>query len=183
LHRNTVLFLFSSYSYLLNLVYWMMELLPNPMRILAFRLMLGSVGKAALIDYGVYFRYPSKISLGNNVAINRDCAFYAVHQAVGGTITIGNNVALGPHVRVFAGGHDYGTTDLLVTAAPVVVHDFVWIGGNSTILQGVTIGEGAVIGAGSVVSRDIPPYGIAAGNPAKVIKYRELSKIQASSNQ
>lgn len=57
-----------------------------------------------------------------------------------------------------------------IDMAPVVIEDKVWIGCNCIILKGVTIGEGAVIGAGSVVSKDVPPYTVFAGNPAKFIK-------------
>lgn len=173
--RSTLVLLYSSYSYLLNLGLLLLELSPYPVRILVFRLLLGKLGKAVLIDYGTYFRYPKKISIGGGASINRGCELYAAHLATGGTITIGNNVALGPHVKVFAGGHDYNTLNLTDTAGPVVIDDFVWIGGNTTILPGVYIGEGAVIGAGSVVTRDIPPYSIAVGNPARVIKRRVLS--------
>lgn len=173
--RSTILHLYTSCSFFLNQTFLLLELLPHPVRILVFRLLLGKIGKAVLIDYGTYFRYPSKIKIGNNVSINRGCELYAAYLAKGGTITIGNNVVLGPHVKVFAGGHDYTTINLVVTAGPVVIHDFVWIGGNSTILPGVLVGEGAVIGAGSVVTGDIPAHTIAVGNPARVIKMRELS--------
>jgi acetyltransferase-like isoleucine patch superfamily enzyme len=56
----------------------------------------------------------------------------------------------------------------------VRIGKYTWIGGNSTILPGVTVGEGAIIGAGSVVTHDIPPYSVAVGVPAKVIKVRVL---------
>jgi acetyltransferase-like isoleucine patch superfamily enzyme len=173
--RTTVLWLYTTYSYLLNLTLGVLELVPYPLRILGCRLLLGRLGRATLIDYGTYFRYPRKIRIGDHVAINRGCELYAIQQAAGGTITIGNGVALGPHVRIFAGGHDYGTRNLAVTAQSVVIHDFVWVGGSTTILPGVVIGEGAIIGAGSVVSEAIPPYTIAVGNPARVIKQRQLA--------
>ncbi|MGA3086643.1 MAG: DapH/DapD/GlmU-related protein [Thermodesulfobacteriota bacterium] len=172
--RSTMLFKFMSYSFFLNLIFLLLELSPYPVRINIFRLLLGKLGNAPLIDYGTYFRYPRKIKIGNNVAINRGCELYAAYLAKGGTITIGNNVALGPHVKIFAGGHDYCTTDLVVTAGPVVIKDFVWVGGNTTILPGVLVGEGVVIGAGSVVTQDIPPYTVATGNPCRVIKSRVL---------
>lgn len=175
MRRSRILNLYITYSFFLNLIFLLLELFPYPVRILVLRLFFGKLGKAALIDYGTYFRYPSRIKIGDNVAINRGCELYPAYVANEGTITIGNNVALGPHVKIFAGGHDYTTVDLGVTAGSVVIHDYVWIGGNSTILQGVVIGEGAVIGAGSVVLRDIPPYAIAVGNPARVIKTRQLS--------
>jgi acetyltransferase-like isoleucine patch superfamily enzyme len=173
--RIWLLFLFTTYSYFMGIISLLLDVSPYPVRILIFKVMFRKMGKGVLIDYKAYFRYPSKISLGENVAINRGCEFYAVHQAEGGTITVGNNVAFGPYVRVFAGGHDYSSLELPVTADPIVIHDYVWVGGNSTILQGVVIGEGAVIGAGSVVTKDIPSYTIAAGNPARVLRPRILS--------
>jgi len=93
-----------------------------------------------------------------------------------GEIEIGSNVLFGPKVVVW--GRDHGIAkdalikDQLHVKAPVVIGDDVWVGANATILKGVTIGSGAVIGAGSVVTKDIPEYAIAVGNPAKVIKYR-----------
>lgn len=57
---------------------------------------------------------------------------------------------------------------------PVIIKDFVWCGANVTITPGVTIGEGAIIGAGSVVTKDVPDYAIVGGNPAKIIKYRNI---------
>ena len=59
-----------------------------------------------------------------------------------------------------------------ISRGPIIIHDDVWIGSNSVILSGVTIGRGSVVGAGSVVTKDVAPYTIVAGNPAKFIKYR-----------
>ncbi|MDR6756721.1 acetyltransferase-like isoleucine patch superfamily enzyme [Mycoplana sp. BE70] len=67
----------------------------------------------------------------------------------------------------------FGSTESNVTTkGPITVGHDVWIGRNALILSGVTIGHGAVIGAGAVVAKDVPPYGIAVGNPAQVVKYR-----------
>jgi acetyltransferase-like isoleucine patch superfamily enzyme len=173
--RNILLHLFASYSYILNFIFVLLELFPYPIRIIILRIFFRKMGKAPLIDYGTYFRYPKKISIGNNVAINRGCELYAAQIAKEGTILIGNNVVLSPNVKILAAGHDYRKLSLVDTAGPVIIKDFAWIGGNTTILQGVTIGEGAVIGAGSVVTRDIPPYTVAVGNPCRVIKSRLIS--------
>jgi acetyltransferase-like isoleucine patch superfamily enzyme len=74
--------------------------------------------------------------------------------------------------------------DGLGTRGPIVVGHDVWIGARAIIMSGVTVGNGAVIGAGSVVTKDIPPYAIVAGSPAKVIRYRfspdVVDRIQAS---
>lgn len=108
--------------------------------------------------------------------INRGCRFYASHYHKDVRIRIGDHVAVAPEVSFFAAGHDYRQLSLPDTAASITVGNYVWIGARSVILQGVTIGEGAVIAAGSVVTRDVPPYTVAAGVPARVIKKRELNE-------
>jgi acetyltransferase-like isoleucine patch superfamily enzyme len=172
--RKFSLYLFSTYSYFSNLLFIALELLPYTLRTIVFKLILGRLGSGVMIDYGTYLRYPSKIYIGDSVSINRSCGFFPSHRAKGGTITIGNKVAIGPYVKVFAAGHDPKSMDLADTADPVVIHDFVWIGANSTILQGVEIGEGAVIAAGSVVASNVSPYTVVAGCPARFIKKREI---------
>lgn len=167
-------FLFSSYSYLFNLVYLVLEILPPAVRNLIFKLIFKKYGKKNNIDYRTYFRYPSKICIGNQVWINRGCQLFGSYYKKEVGIIIGNNVAIGPNVVIFTATHNYQYLDLPDEAATVTVEDNVWIGGNSTILPGVTIGEGCVIGAGSTVTKSIPPYTIAVGNPAVVIKRRVI---------
>jgi acetyltransferase-like isoleucine patch superfamily enzyme len=59
-----------------------------------------------------------------------------------------------------------------------LIKDFVWCGSNVTIAPGVTIGEGVVIGTGAVITKDIPDYAVVGGNPAKIIKYRDIKQFQ-----
>lgn len=172
--KNLIMFLFSTYSYVLNLAFLFLELMPPFVRWIAFKLLLKKLGRNVLIDYKTYLRYPGKISIGDHVAINRGCELYASFLVEHGRITLGNRVTLSPNVRLYAIGHDYSSLDMPDLAGPIVVGDFAWIGGDSVVLPGVTIGEGAVIGAGSVVTRDVPPYSVAVGNPAKVIKTRQI---------
>lgn len=106
--------------------------------------------------------------------INRGCRFYASYHHKEVRIRIGDHVAVAPEVSFFAAGHDYTRLSLPNIAGSITVGDHVWIGGRSIILGGVSIGEGAVIAAGAIVTRDIPPYTVAAGAPARVIKKREL---------
>ena len=176
MNRMHAIFLFTLYSYGAHLLFALLDLMPHPLRIVLFRFWFKQIGAAPLIDYKTYARYPSKIRLGNNVAINRGCQLYASQRAEAGTITIGNNVALGPNVTIFTAGHDYSRHDLPDIAAPVVLHDHVWVGGHSIILPGVTLGEGAVVGAGSVVTKDVPAYHVVAGNPARIINERIIAK-------
>ncbi len=172
IHRQALV-LFNAYSYAYNLLFGLLELLPQFLRRIFFKAMFRRLGAAGLIDYKTYFRYPSKMSIGNHSYINHGCCFYGSSLA-GVEIVIGNEVALGPHVRIFTATHDYSTYDLKDVAATVVVEDNVWVGGGTIILPGVTIGRGAIVGAGSVVTKDIPAFSVAVGNPARVVNTRDV---------
>jgi acetyltransferase-like isoleucine patch superfamily enzyme len=93
-----------------------------------------------------------------------------------GNVTLGNYVLLGPGIRILSSKREYAKDKLIMQQPeipkPTVIEDDVWIGANAVLL-GVTIGRGAIIGAGSIVVKDVPPYAIVGGNPAKIIKYRE----------
>lgn len=115
-----------------------------------------------------YCDYGNHISVGRNVFINYNCTLLDV-----GKITIGDNCMLAPNVAIYTAGHplhpdsrnsgyEYG--------ADVTIGKNVWIGGSVVITPGVHIGEGCVIGAGSVVTKDIPAWSLAAGNPCRVIR-------------
>lgn len=166
---------FLNYSYLIEILYKLLDLLPPAIRSLAFRAILGELGKRAFIDYRVYIRFPWKVLIGSDVTIGRDSQFFPSFHAKDTFIKIGNNVRIGPSVKFLAAGHDYKHLSLPDTGASIIVGDNVWIGANSLILQGVKIGDGAVIAAGSVVSKSIPAYSINAGVPARFIKERELN--------
>lgn len=115
----------------------------------------------------------------------------------GGVLTIGNFCSIAPEVTfVLNGEHDYScfstfpfgsycfkgkanydSARMTGSKGNIVVEDDVWIGYRATILSGVTVHQGAVIGAGSVVTKDVPPYAIVGGVPAKIIKYRFSDEI------
>ena len=113
------------------------------------------------------------IRIGENCTINSFCFI----DAEKGGVEIGDNVLIGPHVGIHGSNYNYESRENLIINQGIVsrgirIEDDVWIGSHSTILDGVTIGKGAVIGAGAVVTKDIPPYSVAVGVPAKVIKER-----------
>lgn len=94
-----------------------------------------------------------------------------------GKITIGNDVMLGPGVRLFAENHVFSDPTVTIKSqgvdrGTIVIEDDCWLASGVTVTANVTIGTGSVIGAGSVVTGDIPPFSIAAGIPAKVIRSR-----------
>jgi acetyltransferase-like isoleucine patch superfamily enzyme len=132
------------------------------------------------------FFYPTKsdlyyknISLGNKVFIGPGASFIASVSH----IFIGNNVSFGPNVTIRGGNHSYHIIGKLLSDykledkkpsddEPVYIEDDVWVGTGAIILKGVKVGRGAIIAAGAVVTRNIPPYSISGGIPAKVIKFR-----------
>jgi maltose O-acetyltransferase len=92
-----------------------------------------------------------------------------------GQVTIGDNTFFGHRVMVLTGGHNYELFGLdrqttAIAGKPVTIGTGVWVGSGAIILPGIIIGDHAVIGAGAVVTKDVAPYTVVAGNPAKVIK-------------
>lgn len=92
-------------------------------------------------------------------------------------IKIGDNVIMGQNVRFHAQNHRFDRIDIPIrnqgtTQIRITIEDDCWIGGGTVFLDGVTVGTGSVIGANSLVNKDIEPYSVAVGNPAKVIKKR-----------
>jgi maltose O-acetyltransferase len=130
---------------------------------------------------------------GWNVNIGHSVEFYGYKSIIGGDnfgfgngcdvdasggITIGTHVMIAPYVSLITSNHRYRTQfsieDNYMELKPIVIRDDVWIGQGAIILPGVTISRGAIIGAGAVVTKDVPEYAVAVGNPAKVVKYRNL---------
>ena len=110
--------------------------------------------------------YGKHTTIGKNVFINFDCVFLDL-----GGITIEDNVLIAPKVSLLSEGHPVSPEHRhSLNVAPIVIKKNAWIGANSTILQGVTIGENAIVAAGSVVSNDVPDNTIVGGIPAKIIK-------------
>jgi maltose O-acetyltransferase len=130
--------------------------------------MLGSVGKNALIWPPFYCSYGKHIHLGDNVFMNYNCTFLD-----NGEVHIGSNVMLGPMVQIYTAEHPLKAKPRnqgWEKTRPITIGDDVWIAGGAILLPGVTIGRGAVIGAGAVVTKDVAPYTVVAGNPARVIR-------------
>lgn len=133
-----------------------------------------------------YFDF-DKVKVGNNTY----GSLYVLTFNDVNKLNIGNYCSIGPNVSfMLSAEHNHNTLSTYpfkvkilnqkyeaLSKGDINIADDVWIGANSTILSGVNISQGAIIGAGSVVTKDIPAYAIACGNPAKVIKYRFNKKI------
>ena len=126
---------------------------------------LGRVGKGAVIRPPFHCDFGTNIRLGDEVFLNFNCVILDVVE-----VTIGDRTQIGPAVQIYAADHPRDAKrrrEGLEFGRPVRIGSDVWIGGGAIILPGVTIGDGAVIGAGSVVTRDVGPGVIVAGNPAR----------------
>ena len=130
--------------------------------------LLGGAGKNCTVCQPFHVDYGSNIFVGNNFFANYNCMILDV-----GRVDIGDNVMLAPNVAIYTAGHPIhheARNSHYEYGIPVKIGSNVWIGGNSVIVPGVTVGDNTVIGAGSVVTKDIPSGVIAAGNPCRVIR-------------
>lgn len=127
------------------------------------------LGKAVIEPYCRLNGDP-KIVIGDNFYMNSGCHLL-------GNISFGRDVIIGPKTIMW--GRDHGIElgipmkDQMHIKKDIIIGNDVWIGANVVVLKGVKIGNGALIGAGAIVTKNIPDYAIAHGNPAKVIKYRK----------
>ncbi len=122
----------------------------------------------AFINPPFYCDYGSHIEVGKNFFANYNCTIIDVAK-----VSIGDNCQMAPNVAIYTAGHPLhpvSRNSLYEYGISVTIGDNVWIGGNTIILPGVHIGSNTVIGAGSVVTKDIPDWVVAAGNPCRVIK-------------
>lgn len=113
------------------------------------------------------FEYREHIHIGKRTFINAD------FEAIGsGEVWIGDDVLIGPHARFYTPNHPLNPevrAEGWEIGLPIRIEDKVWLGGSVVVCPGVTIGAGAVVAAGSVVTKDVPPGAIVAGNPARVV--------------
>jgi acetyltransferase-like isoleucine patch superfamily enzyme len=144
-----------------------------------YRSLWGSCGKNVVF-------YPTKsdflyqnIFIGNNVFIGKGASFIAMLSS----ISIGDKTFFGPNVTIRGGNHsshivgklmaDYTLADKLPDDdAPVIIEEDVWVGTGAIILKGVRFGRGAIVAAGAVVTKNVPPYSIFGGIPAKLLRFR-----------
>ena len=112
---------------------------------------------------------PWKLTMGNYACLSENVDCYSVDE-----IKIGDQATVSQGVKLCTASHDIGSSIMELTTKPIIISNNAWVAGWSIVLPGVTIGEGAVVAAGAVVSKDVDPWMVVGGNPAKLIKRREL---------
>lgn len=140
-----------------------------------------SIGNNTTFGRGTVFWAPNNMTIGSNVYIGKYCTLQA-DMEIGNNIDIANNVGL-----IGKYDHDYSKVGVSIKDAPwigdasynfrgkdqkIIIDDDVWIGFGAVVFTGVHIHRGAIVAAGSIVTNDVPPYTIVAGNPAKIKGYR-----------
>jgi acetyltransferase-like isoleucine patch superfamily enzyme len=160
-----------------TLVFWFLCALPAGfgiwVRERTLRRFFKQLGQHCTFHSNFRVTNPEKISIGNH------CGFASgVFLTGGGGITIGNYVGIGPDSKVWSVNHRFTDPELPWMKQgydhdPVVIEDDVWLGANVFIMPGVTIGRGAIVSAGTVLSKSVPAFAIAAGNPGRVVGWRK----------
>ena len=145
----------------------------NKMRSFACRQLFNTCGKGVDIHQGVYFGVGGNINVGNNANIGINA-----HINGRGGVNIGDHVLMGPEIIIYTGTHTFADIETPIQLqpmryAPVTIDEDVWIGARVIILPGVSIGRGSIIGSNSVVTKDVAPYSIMGGSPAKLIRSRK----------
>lgn len=130
------------------------------------------IGKGSAIHMGARFYDPRNIEIGEDTIIGE---FVVLDGR--DLLKIGNHVAIASEVMIYNSEHDINDLNFKAITAKVIIEDYVFIGPRAIILPGVKIGRGAVIAAGAVVTKDVPPYAIVGGVPAKIIGERRNKNL------
>lgn len=154
-------YLYNTYTYVLSRI-----------RSLFWGIFLKKIGNRVEIRNRVKIMSPNKVEIGDDVLINSD-------TKIGGQceVKIGNGVLISYNVNLLSQSHEYKNPNIPIRkqgyyGGPLIIEDDVWLGANVVVFPNVKIGKGAIVGANSVVTKDVAPYTIVGGIPAKFIKSR-----------
>lgn len=159
-------FLGSVAAYLYNTI--IARIPSRTLRAAVLKLWIGALGSGTGVQLGCRFLNARKVFLGPHNVINFGCLLDGRKYS----IRTGANVSIGPEASILTLGHDPQSPAFADRGGDVIIADRVWIAYRAIILPGVSIGEGAIVAAGAVVTRDVAPYAIVAGNPACVVGQR-----------
>lgn len=132
-----------------------------------YQLLGAKIGKNTVVCRRVDMIFPKGLRLDNNVSVG-----WFVDLDARGGITVGHDTNISSHTKFITGSHDVDDPNFEASFKPITIGHHCWIGTGAIVLQGVTIGDGAVVAAGAVVTKDIPPYEVWGGVPAKFIRAR-----------
>ena len=137
-----------------------------------YRLARIKIGKGSTIHTKTRFYNPRNIIIGEDTIVGEGAVLDGRARLI-----IGSHVDIASEVMIYNSQHDIEDENFSAVDKPVVIEDYVFVGPRSIILPGVKIGKGAVVGAGAVVTKDVPPFAIVGGVPAKIIGERKLKTL------
>lgn len=143
------------------------------LRNLIYQLAGITFGNNATIHMGAILYEPKNIVIGNGTIIGENVILDGRN-----ILRVGNNVDIASEVMIYNSQHDIDSEDFQAVSKPVVIEDYVFIGPRAIILPGVTVGMGAVVAAGAVVTKDVSPFNVVGGVPAKIIGERKRKNLQ-----
>ena len=161
-------------------LWWGVGFLPfHTWRRFFYRLSGMKIGPKSTIHMMARIYYPAGISIGKGTLIGERVSLDGRRQLPNsqGGLQIGNHVDIASEVMIWTSEHDIRSSEMKTIEERVVIGDYVFIGPRAIIMPGVIIGEGAVVAAGAIVTKDVEPYQIVAGVPAKVIDQRPKTAI------
>jgi len=130
------------------------------------------IGKKSTIHMYARFYNPKNIEIGEDTIVGEFAVLDGRDK-----LKIGNHIAIASEVMIYNSEHDINDKNFKPITGKVIIEDYVFIGPRAIILPNITIGKGAIIAAGAVVTKDVPPYAIAAGVPAKIIGERRNKNL------
>jgi putative colanic acid biosynthesis acetyltransferase WcaF len=151
---------------------------PTPLhgwRRFLLRLFGAKIGRGAHIYSSARIWYPRNLIMDRNACIGPRVDCYSMAR-----ITIGVNAVVSQNAELCAGTHDVGDAQFHLIAKPITIGDHAWVASGAFVGPGITIGEGAVLGARAVAFKDIAPWEIHVGNPARFLRRREMTKTAMS---
>lgn len=140
-------------------------------RCFLLRCLGAKIGRDVHIYSSATIYYPWELEVADESAIGEQAYIYNL-----GRVTIGPRATISHRAHLCAGTHDYTEADFPLMRPPIVIGEQAWICADAFVGPGVTVGEGAIVGAGAVVMRDVEPWAIVAGNPARVINRRVIGR-------
>jgi len=157
--------------YFTNVIFFLNPLIPvSSLKIFLLRLFGAEVGKEVNIKPSVNIKYPWHLKIGNYTWIGEKVWIDNLAD-----VTIGDNCCLSQGAMLLCGNHNYKNTTFDLITKKIILENGVWIGANTTVTPGVTCGSHMVLTVNSVLTQNAEPYKIYSGNPAKPMKFREIS--------
>jgi putative colanic acid biosynthesis acetyltransferase WcaF len=142
----------------------------SALRVWLLRLFGAQIGRGVVVKPSVHVKYPWRLTVGDYCWIGEKVWIDNLDF-----VTLGNHVCISQEAYLLTGNHNYKSTAFDLITKPIVIEDGAWVGARAIVCPGVTVRSHAVLTVGAVATKDLEPYSVYSGNPATLIKQRQLS--------